>query len=71
MKTKKLTKKLVLNKETVTNLNNREMGVLQGGAKTDITCMTICDTDFSCADTNCLNCRPSFYYTDCYSQCIC
>jgi hypothetical protein len=71
MKAKKIEKKLVLNKETVTNLDRLEMGALQGGVKDYITYMTFCDTDFSCFETNCLDCRQSFNFTECYSQCIC
>jgi hypothetical protein len=36
MKTKKLEKKLVLNKETITDLNNREMSNIQGGSKLSV-----------------------------------
>lgn len=35
MKTKKLSKKLYLNKRTVANLNDEEMKILMGGSATD------------------------------------
>ena len=39
MKSKKFNKKLFLNKETISNINNDEMNVLRGGELTDIPCI--------------------------------
>jgi hypothetical protein len=45
MKTKKLSKNLILNKETVVNLNNDEMTQVQGGGPTSkCTQLVGCDT---------------------------
>ena len=48
MKTKKLSKKLRLNKKTVTNLNNYEMSLLKGGLKWESDIPTEC-----CATPQC------------------
>lgn len=55
MKTKKVAKKLVINKETIVNLEKREMGNVQGGTEytqspcdTIITCRKICCYTFFC-----------------------
>jgi hypothetical protein len=57
MKTKKVTKKLVLNKETVNNLTNPQMQMLKGGLPDTSKgignpCQTHCDTGFCCERTN-------------------
>ncbi len=44
MKIKKLDKKLMLKKETVTNLNSREMKSLKGGVSEETYCLTDCRT---------------------------
>ena len=45
MKTKKLNKKLSLNKKTISILNNEQMSKAQGGDFSDPTyCLTICMT---------------------------
>ncbi|MDQ1352210.1 MAG: hypothetical protein QG657_2516 [Acidobacteriota bacterium] len=55
MKTKKATKKLVINKETISNLNKGEMGEAKGGTEytqdpcdTFITCKRFCCETFLC-----------------------
>jgi hypothetical protein len=57
MKTKKSTKKLILNKSTIINLHNQELQDVKGGTKLTI--------------TNCLTCTacPSGYDTGCISYC--
>jgi hypothetical protein len=55
MKAKRFDKKLALNKTTIADLSNREMGKIQGGGpKTNI--------------SNCLAC-PETTYSHCLSQC--
>jgi natural product precursor len=46
MKTRKLNKKLMLNKNTVANLDNHDMGLALGGAETD-TCTCACTDEQS------------------------
>lgn len=61
MKAKKLNKKLVLNKETLVNLNARELVLVRGGVETegcptnDVSlCPAHCpDTDYSVDPDNC------------------
>lgn len=61
MKAKKLNKKLMLNKETLVNLNARELVLVRGGVETegcptmDVSqCPAHCpDTDFSINPDNC------------------
>lgn len=76
MKTKKLNKKLILNKETLVNLNAQELFKVQGGATTETRtcpswCNTLCpercpDTSYSespdnCPTVTCQNtCAPCF-----------
>lgn len=45
MKQKELTKKLLLNKKTVSNLDNVEMSDLKGGGFTDSRVPTTCTTN--------------------------
>ncbi|NIM14375.1 MAG: hypothetical protein GTO45_20265 [Candidatus Aminicenantes bacterium] len=72
MKSKRFTKKLVLNKRTVTDLDTRHMGVVQGGVKTGVTCLKICDTvNFSCYVTQCGTCVHSCPATWCDTECGC
>jgi hypothetical protein len=52
MKTKKFSKKLVLNKKTVANLNGNEMNLIYGGAPETYQ-KTVCFTD---CETNCYMC---------------
>ena len=42
MKTKKLSKKLMLNKVTVSRLNGQDMNTVKGGSYTVCTCPTGC-----------------------------
>jgi len=56
MKTKKLSKNLILRKETVVNLNNSEMSEIQGGATAGLVCkisnvFPSCETCPSCYET--------------------
>jgi hypothetical protein len=46
MKTKKISQKLMLKKETVSNLNPEEMGDVKGGA----------ETRFNCTEETCVSC---------------
>ncbi|MCP5054675.1 MAG: hypothetical protein GY940_46350 [bacterium] len=72
MKTKKLIRKLVLNKETVTNLNFDNMDGVKGGNKTGVTCGRLCLTiEYSCAETNCGTCANSCPATFCDTECSC
>jgi len=60
MRTKKITRKLTLNKQTISNLKDDEMTKLKGGATVALTeCRTVCIT----------NCRPCTIVSWCY-QCI-
>ncbi len=72
MKTKRLHKKLILNKTTISDLHLSEMNRVNGGIKTGYSCPPKgCDTDLTCEITVCgLEC-PTKVYTECYSQCIC
>lgn len=63
MKTKKLGKKLVLNKKTISHLNPNEASVVRGGQLTTTeyeTCLT------------CLSCEPNCYtqLSYCFTQCV-
>jgi len=72
MKVKKLTKKLVLNKRTVTDLNVPQMGDVHGGVKTNYTCGRLCDTvNFSCGVTQCGTCYHTCPPTWCDTECGC
>ena len=58
MKTKKLSKKLELNKKTIAHLNNSSMKALRGGVYTGYTCQDDgCDTVISCENTMCWICE--------------
>lgn len=80
MKTKKITKKLVLNKTTVSNLNKLEQSNVRGGdgistCETCDTCETYCGT----CQTECLpcqtfpirTCQPTFGYENSCVMGIC
>ncbi len=59
MKTKKLEKKLLLSKETISNLNAGEMNRVLGGETLDeLTCISKCATDCLCPTyvTRCTEC---------------
>lgn len=73
MKPKKFSNKLILNKKTITNLNQGDLGAVRGGNKTGITCVPRgCDTVFfSCEESACPTCAPSCFYTECQSECAC
>lgn len=63
MKTRKLNKKLVLNKKTISNLNRNELLEMKAGAvpATDLctnpiwmpTCTGICASDWTCPNVTC------------------
>lgn len=55
MKRKRFVKKLALNKETVSNLENNEMDSARGGLTTLCT-ITQCDTYCQTRYTRCINC---------------
>jgi hypothetical protein len=72
MKIKKFGKKLVLNKETVTDLNGNSMDKVNGGIKTGITCGRLCDTvNWSCEETMCGTCFNTCPPTWCDTECGC
>lgn len=56
MKTKKLKNKLVLNKETVTNLEFNQLKRVKGGDVCDCTCCPTCD------DLTCVTCQTHVCY---------
>lgn len=49
MKTKRVIKKLVLSKETISDLNDRDMNSARGGYETIYTCTT-CQTGAGCTN---------------------
>jgi hypothetical protein len=63
MKTKKISRKLVLNRSTVSNLNGLSMGRVQGGA-TQLGGPCIGPTGFNCTDVDC-------FTPDCTNTCGC
>ncbi len=80
MKIKKFGKKLVLNKETVTDLNTGAMNHVNGGNKTGITCGRLCDTVLltcdatlcvTCGETQCGTCFNTCPPTWCDTECGC
>lgn len=72
MKRKLISKKLVLNKQTLSNLNDANMGNVKGGNKTGITCGIFCDTvNFSCEETMCGSCGHTCPATFCDTECSC
>ena len=70
MKTKKLHKRLVLKKVTVTNLNDYELNSIRGGDNSEQTACAYCDTEG-------IACRPSapctgtLCYETGYTFCVC
>ncbi len=83
MKNKKINKKLVLNKSTITDLNTRYMEKVHGGALTGLTCKLgcqsrgitcgrYCNTDGgTCAETECGTCYHTCPPTYCDTECGC
>lgn len=71
MKTKKATKKLVINKETISHLNTSEMGNAHGG--TEYTQGDLCDTQMTCIMMCCysFHCDTDPYTNYCYSVQFC
>ncbi|MCU0290004.1 MAG: class I lanthipeptide [Acidobacteria bacterium] len=67
MKTKKIDKKLILNKNTISNLGNEEMNRLKGGETLRTECFTACATGcYACSEiTFCSHCM-----TDEYTICV-
>jgi hypothetical protein len=58
MKDKKLVRKLMLKKTTVSHLNNLDMKGVKGGVYTGYTCQDDgCDTVISCENTMCWICE--------------
>jgi hypothetical protein len=53
MKTKKFNKKLTLNKATIVDLSNCEMGKIQGGIPSGVTCPNCPITTYSRCLTQC------------------
>ncbi len=53
MKIKKLVKKLEINKETVSNLNDQQLTAIRGGVESVSRCATDC---ISCGKTWCTTC---------------
>lgn len=56
MKPKRITKKLVLNKTTLTNLDNSDMSKVRGGGYTDPTWTTWRTIEKVCYINSCVNC---------------
>lgn len=53
----KMTKKLILNKQTISDLKDDEMNKLKGGATLRTDCKTICMSDcLTCFVTLCIEC---------------
>jgi natural product precursor len=70
MKTKKFNKKLALNKQTISNINNDEMNVLRGGDSIDTLCpVKTCPPTRTC-QTWCTICITNEPYS-CPLQTIC
>lgn len=71
MKPKKLNKKLVFKKETISHLTDPNMRAINGGAKTDPTCQPprAC-TLISCEET-CVSCQNTCPATLCDTECSC
>ena len=67
---KKLNKKLVLNKRTVTHLNAPKMVAIQGGVKTNLTCPARTCSLISCDET-CISCQNTCPATLCDTECGC
>ena len=71
MKSQKFSKKMVLNKSTISNLNNQEMsGAVKGGGTGD--CPSLNETN---CNTRCTNCYTYCYMVTCagtcYNTCSC
>jgi len=62
MKNKKFNKKLVLNKHTVSDLSAAAQSEVRGGIFSLVTCPGYCDSDQSCAHTDCTAC---YTWADC------
>jgi len=70
MISKKLNKKLVLHKRTITHLNTPKMIAVQGGVKTNPTCPVRTCTLISCEET-CVSCYHTCPATFCDTECGC
>jgi natural product precursor len=65
MKTKKISKKLVLKKQTISNLSKDQMLALKGGEQTDYPCWT--DIQLICTGTSdCKSLVPQYCPTASY-----
>jgi natural product precursor len=62
MKTKKMSKRLSLNKKTITDLNDSELNSVRGGIDTGYSCPGHCDTIESCGPTQCPACLTTTLY---------
>ena len=60
MKSKKFTKKLAFNRQTISDLNASEQGNVRGGIYTGYTCPGYCNTDMSCGPTECTACLTNW-----------
>ena len=62
MKTQKFAKKLILTKETITNLNDRQQEAVQGGLitianqHTTCSCITLCNQYTCCGSVDACSC---------------
>ncbi len=56
MKTKKVSKRLMLNKETVSRLNGQDMNTVKGGSYTVCTCPTGCKNTCDCETGTSMEC---------------
>ena len=76
MKIKKINKKLVLNKKTITNLDSHAMADVKGAKSptytAGITCGIFCDTvNYSCGPTQCYTDVHTCPATWCDTECGC
>lgn len=61
MKSQNLTKKLYLNKRTIVTLDIETLKVVKGGIPTnDNTCGDGCNTNYTCAQSDCGSCASLF-----------
>lgn len=60
MKIKHSSKKLSLNKGTVSNLNKKAMKEINGGCWTEGVTCAFCNSIVSCSPENCIQCEPTW-----------
>ena len=65
MKARKFSKKLVLNKKTIANLNNGEMRIAYGGAPTQVPAYPKTQPTYKCTPPDPTSCVCTGLVTDC------